>query len=151
MEEIRWRDLEYPHRPKSVDWYWGLGLLAIVLAVVSIFFGNLLLGILIIAGAATIGIFTVREPHEIDYVISSKGILINSDFHPYQDLESFFVDEQEKGTKLILVSKKFFTSYIIIDIKDHHPDTVRDFLLNKLPEIEHREPLLHAIAERLGI
>lgn len=151
MEEIRFRDLEYRHKPKSVDWFWGLGLLAIFSIGLSIFFGNLLFGILILMGAASIGIFAVREPREIEYVINERGILIGDAFHPYSELESFYIDHQQHTTKLILVSKRFFTSYIVIDIDAHNPEAIQNALTLKLPEVEHHEPLLHAIAERLGI
>ncbi|MDO8492363.1 MAG: hypothetical protein Q7S34_01845 [bacterium] len=151
MQEIRWTDLEYPHRPKSVDWFWGLGLLAIAVAGLSIFLGNLLFGLLFIAGSASIGIFAVREPKEIEYIINDKGVLIGDSFHSYDELGSFYVDRQEQVTKLILTSKKLFSSYLVIDITEHNPDAIHDALIQKLPEVEHREPLLHAVAERLGI
>ena len=151
MEEIRWRDYEYTYHPKTVDWFWGLGLISIVIAGISIYFGNLLFGLLVLIGAVSVGLFAIREPKEIDYVLSEKSVNIGETVYRYLDLESFFVDEQRDNNKLILLMKKFFVPYIVITIKNHSADEVRDFMLKKLLEAEHHEPLIHALADRLGI
>ena len=43
---------EYDHNPKSADWYWVLGIIAVAGAVASILFSNYLLAALIVIAAA---------------------------------------------------------------------------------------------------
>mgnify|MGYP001576987073 CR=1 FL=1 len=151
MQELRWKDFEYLNHEKSIDWYWGLGVVTILGVGLSIFFDNTLLAILIGMGGIAIGLFAMREPKEIEYIIGERTIILGDETHPYNELESFSIDHQHHDVKLIIVSKKFFLPYIVITIKEHHPDTVREYLVRKLPEGAHQEPIIHAIAERIGI
>ena len=149
--EIHWRDYEYAHRPRSVDWFWGLGLGSILIAIASIYFGNLLFGLLVIVAALTLGISAIREPKEIDYILADKEVHMGTTTYSYRNLKSFFVDEQIHHNKLILMRNRTFMPEIILTIHDHSAEEVRDFMLDKLPEVEHGEPFLHALGERLGI
>ncbi len=151
MQEIRWRDYEYLHHEKSIDWYWGLGTITVLGVGLSVFFGNTLLAILIGLGGIAVGLFAMRDPKEIEYCITERKILIGNEAHSYSELESFSIDHQHDDIKLIFVSKKFFLPYIVLTIKEHHPDTIREYLERKLPEANHQEPIIHVIAERIGI
>ena len=151
MQELRWKDFEYLHHKKTIDWYWGLGVVTVLGFGLAIFFGNTLLAILVGLGGISIGLFALRAPKEIEYVISERVVMLGEEVHPYNELESFSIDHQHHDVKLIIISKKFFLPYIVITIKEHHPDSVREYLVRKLPEASHREPLIHAIAERIGI
>lgn len=148
---FEWEALEYPHHERSVDWYWGLGLTSAAIAVVAIFLDNPLFAVLVITGAIAIGILALREPKPITYRVTDKTVEIGEKKIWYTDIESFYVSEREDDVKLILGSKHFFTPYIIIPIFDHDPDVLRAFLLRKLPEVEHHEPILNVIIERLGL
>lgn len=151
MQEITWTDFEYPHKKRSVDWYWGLGLVTICAAGLSIFLGNLLFGIFILLAGLTVGLLAIRIPREIEYKIADQGIHLGEAHYSYAELESFFVDEQKYCNKLILLRKKIFLPQLIITLPAIDPHSVRDYLLHRLPESEHHEPFLHALGERLGI
>ncbi|KKW40533.1 MAG: hypothetical protein UY91_C0041G0006 [Parcubacteria group bacterium GW2011_GWB1_55_9] len=43
---LEWKGREYDHNPKSADWYWALGIIAVAATVAAILFGNYLLAVL---------------------------------------------------------------------------------------------------------
>ncbi len=150
MEPLRWRALEYEEKERTPDWFWGLGLVSIIAAMLSVYFGNYLLALLIIISAFSLGLFAVRKPEYVEYELRENGIKIKNTFYPFNTLESFWVEQFEKDPKIIIVSKKFLVPHLIIPIEDHDPKKIREFLLGNLEEVERHEPFIHVISERLG-
>ncbi len=151
MEPLRWTALEYEDKERTPDWFWGLGIVALAFTVLSIYFGNYLLAILIIVSGFSLALFAVRKPEHVEYELQEDGVRVNNTLYPFNTLESFWVEKFGVEPKIIIVSKKFFVPHIIIPIADHDPKKIRGFLLNNLEEVEHHEPLLHIITERLGM
>ena len=52
---ISWEVPAYEHRPKTSDWYWALGIIAVSGSVAAFFLGNFLFGVLILVVAYTMG------------------------------------------------------------------------------------------------
>ncbi len=150
MEPLLWTSLEHEKKDRTPDWFWGLGLIAIASAGLTFYFENYLLAILIIISAFSLALFAVREPQDVEYELHEDGLRIGNVFYPFNTLESFWVEQFGREPKIIFVSKKLLVPHIIIPIEEHDPKKIREFLLGKLEEVEHHEPLLHIITERLG-
>lgn len=151
MDNISWHALEYKKREKTADWYWAVGIIAISIAVISIFMHNILFAILIIIAVSTLVMFAVREPKIIHIELSDKGVRLDKQLYPYVSLEAFWVDaSEEKEERIILKSKKTVMPLIIVPIEEYNHEDVRSFLLGKLTEKEMHEPLSQKVMERLG-
>jgi hypothetical protein len=156
MEEASaatWQALEYHHAEKSRDWYWGLGLISITVAIISFILGNVLFGIFVLLASVTLAIFAHRPPRTITIHMGTAGILVEKTLYVYKDMESFWIELEENPAhpKILFKSKKFFMPYIIVPLGDAHPDDVGDFLAQFLPEVEHKEPLLQRLLEDVGL
>jgi len=151
MHDLRWSEFEYHHRPKTVDWFWGLGLIAILAAGLSLFFSNILLSILILLGAITIGLFAVRAPKKIEYRITDVGIYMGEDYLHFEEITSFFIERQHHEDKLIIAPKRFLGTLIVIPIRTYTMEQVKDALIHKIEESPHHEPLIHRLIDLLGI
>lgn len=151
-QPLSWQGHEYVHTEKTPDWYWALGLIAVAGAVASLLFNNVLFAVLILFGAFALALFAAREPKEVTFTLTQRGLRVNDVLYPYQSLESFAVDELSKNhiPKLIIESKRMFTPTLIIPLENVEEDHVHDFLLDFLPEEEHVEPVSHRIMEWLG-
>lgn len=153
MEPLRWSALEYADKEHSTDWFWGLGLITLVGVGICVYFENYLLSVLVLVAGVSFAIFSIRKPRIMGYEITDDGVRIQDIFYPFNTLESFWVtteDTENETPKLILESKKFFIPHITIPINDYDPKTVSDFLIRYLPKVEHHEPFIHILAERLG-
>jgi hypothetical protein len=141
-QEYEWEALEYHHIEKTSDWFWGLGLLAIVSIGISIFFSNILFAAVILLGAGTVALFGARPPHMMHFSVTARGITIGKNLYPYGTLDSFWVvDDPHTHPQLLVKSKQLLMPLIVIPITHVNPSDIRDRLLDELPEEEHHEPL----------
>ena len=59
---LEWEGREYDHNPKSADWYWALGIIAVAATVASVLFGNYLLAVLVIVAAIALALHAAKRP-----------------------------------------------------------------------------------------
>lgn len=150
-KHIEWSAHEYEHSEKSPDWFWGLGLVALVIAVGAIFFNNVLLAIVVLLAATMIGFYGARHPDRFDFAVTPRGIIVHDQLYPYQTLESFWIDDiNPHRPKLLVKSKKMLVPLIVIPLEDIDIEDVHSYLLQYLPEIEDAEPLAHRLFELVG-
>ncbi|HYF10018.1 MAG TPA: hypothetical protein VD967_00190 [Candidatus Paceibacterota bacterium] len=152
MEEDRldWSAPEYTHHPRSVDWFWGLGLLVIGGSALAIYLGDPLFAIILFLAGILLALFAIRPPQEIGYSITPEGIFAGETLYPFPSLKSFWVTDGVRYEKIILVSKRRFMPYIVIPVVGYPAETVREYLERHLPAEEHEEPWVYVLAERLG-
>lgn len=152
---ISWKAYEYIHEPKSSDWYWALGVIALAVFGAAIIFGNYIFAILTLIVAFSLAVHAHHhEPKLVDFELNEKGVRIDDILYRYKTLESFDIEthETEIGTfaKIFIKSKKTLMPLIVIPIAEVHHDDVREYLSIFLEEGEHTESLGHRLLEWLG-
>jgi|SRR3989338_10161892 len=149
---IRWSAYEHEHIERSVDWFWALGIVAVSAALISIIFSNVLFAILIILAAFTIGLLARTPPEIIEFEISHKGIRVGGTLHRYNEIISFWVEDEHDAPPMLLVdTTKFMSPNLIIPIENIDPHLVRSYLLPHAKEVHMKEPVSHKILEFFGI
>ncbi|OHA79769.1 MAG: hypothetical protein A2675_04130 [Candidatus Yonathbacteria bacterium RIFCSPHIGHO2_01_FULL_51_10] len=147
---ISWEVPAYEHRPKTSDWYWALGIIAVSGSVAAFFLGNFLFGVLILVGAFTMGLHGGKEPPQMHVEIGERGIRIDKVLYPYMSLRSFWITPNDPP-KLIILSKKIFVPHIIVPMEDAiDPLLVHEKLVPFLDEEEQQEPLPYRLMDWLG-
>lgn len=151
-EVLRWSAYEHEHIERSVDWYWALGIVAVSIALTSILFGNVLFAILIVVAAYTIGRIARTAPELVEFELSDRGIRVGGTLHRYDEIISFWVeDELDKAPLLLVDTIKFMSPNLIIPIEGIDPHEIRVFLQERADEVPMKEPVSHKILEFLGI
>ena len=152
-QKLRWSGYEFEYKEKTADWYWAVGISTISIAIVSFIYDNPLFG-LFIAIAGAILLFTAKkEPRLIDYTLTERGFLMNNTLYPHIHFTSFWVSENKFASpKLLLRTNKIVHPILIIPIETDYVDaeTIRDFLLDYIPENKIEEPLSLKFMEFLG-
>jgi hypothetical protein len=141
-----------PHRERSVDWYWGLGSIALSGALVSIFFGNVLLAVIILLGAFSIGVLASREPREHSVVLDNRGVVIDGTRYPYSAIHSFWVEHETSTPRLFMSMAGIISSHFSFELEDEaHGNRVREFLRRHVREEEQGPHLGEHLAELFGL
>jgi hypothetical protein len=149
---LRWNAYEHEHIERGTDWFWALGIVAISIALVSILFHDILFAFVILIAAVTIGVLAVHPPELVEFEVSERGIRVGKKLHRYDEIISFWVEDEHDGRPLLLVDTvKFMHPNIIIPIEHIDPHIVRAYLKQHSEEVPMKEPSAHKILEFFGL
>ncbi len=150
---FRWKALDKAEE-KNWDWYWAVGIIAISLSIASSFFGNHLLGFLIVIIGITLIILESKPAEETEIMVDRRGVRVGDHIYPYQELESFWVDEKEEQEEpvLLLKSQKLLAPMVVVPIDPEaaNPGDLADYLVEFIDEEEMEEPLTQKVMEWIG-
>lgn len=150
--KFSWEAPHYAHRPKTADWYWVLGILAVVGIVLSIITNNLLLAFVIALGGTLMAIYAGKESPPIRIEISQKGVRVDDSIYPYKNIKSFWIYKtREDDYRIILEVERAYLPFFTLPISSEiNLNDLRSFLKLKIEEIEHKEPTLDTIMHSIG-
>lgn len=150
-QTIQWSSPEYRYRKKTPDWFWTVGIIAVAVAVISLFYNDVLSAIFVLLGAFTLMLYGAKQPRTISFSVSERGIRIGNTNYPFLSLKSFWIHEYDTENVLIVESKKLLAPYLHVPIAPHvSVEELHNLFLENLPEKEHRESFSEAIMEYLG-
>ena len=149
---IAWNVHSHVHRERTSDWYWALGLIALVGAAASIFFGNTLLAVILVVGAASVGVLASRTPREHGVRIDARGISIDGTLYPYASVQSFWVEESGDAPRLFVSTSGIIAPHLTLPLQDRaRAGQVRSFLKKYATEEEQGPHFGEHIAEFFGL
>lgn len=147
-----WEGSEYSFEERGSDWYWALGIVAAAAIVTCVLFGNILLAVVIFAGACTVALQAAKAPRLHRFAVYEDGIVIDDRLYPYADMRDFaileFIDP-EQPPALSIKTNHILAPHLMIPIHDYDPEDVYDYISIHLPEGMHEETLLDRITALL--
>jgi len=147
---ITWEGPEYNHIDKGSDWYWALGIIAICSAIAAFFFGNFLFAVLILVGSGVVALQTYKQPRIIPYMVGTRGVRIGEDLYPYSSLQSYFLEENDYGNRLLLKPKKLYGQLLAIPIPEDEVESIELLVRARLSEEVLEEPFGYRLLEIMG-
>lgn len=148
---IEWETFEHEHFEKNPRWFWIVGIITILAAIIALLFQSILVAILALVAGFTLALYGAKVPSLCHYSLTPKGIRVNSELFPYDRLHSFWVGDEYRGRKIIVQVERFFLPHLILPLPDEIEDeVVRDYLLQYLPEERHEDSLVDMIFDSLG-
>ncbi len=151
MQPFVWETYEYHHTPKTADWFWALGIVALCCVFISVLIGNILFAIFIILAAFSLSLYAARKPKEIRVEINSKGVRVNDTIFPFAHIHSFALSVEGRHPSLVLTMQKLLMPHILIPLADIEPEDVRTILSARLKEDHYEEPISQKIFEAFGL
>lgn len=152
-KRIMWSGFEFEYKEKTSDWYWAVGIIVISVAAASVIYGNLLFALFLVLAGFFLLMTANRKPRMIDYELTDKGLVIDGKLRSHLDFRAFWVSEDKYSPpKLLLQSNQFTNALMVIPIETDFVDaaTIRDFLLDYIPEERIHEPFAIRFMEFLG-
>lgn len=151
MQPFIWETYEYHHTPKTADWFWALGIVALCCVFIAILTGNVLFGIVIILAAFSLSLYAARKPKKIRVEINSKGVRVDDTIFPFAHIHSFALSVDGRHPSLVITMDKLLMPHILIPLADVEPEDVRTILSARLKEDHYEEPLSQKIFEAFGL
>lgn len=139
---LEWRGHQYSFEEKGSDWYWALGILAVAAIIACILFGNLILALVIAAGAGALALEAARPQREHYFAITDRGVVVDQNLYLFTDMLSFNVLEyadESLPPSLSIKTKNFLAPHLLIPIIGYDPVDIYDLFLPLVPEGNHHE------------
>ena len=149
-----WYGREYVFEEKGADWYWALGIITLAAMVACILFSNILLALVVLAAACTLGLSAAKHPRTHHFSIYDTGVGIDNSLYLYQDMVDFSVLEyldESLPPALSIKTNRILAPHILIPINDHDPMEIYEYVSQHLPEGMHENSLMDRIASLLKL
>jgi hypothetical protein len=155
LQPITWTIPEYTERRHSNDWYWSIGLATFVAIVLSIFYKNYLLGVLLAIGISSLLYFTARAPRLFTISLNERGMRLNEILFLYSDIQAFWIEEEDQlapghPRHLLIMTNRRVMPLIALPIDGMDPEPIKQRLAPFIKEEPLEEPKTHKFLEVLG-
>lgn len=156
MEEIvintqEWIAPEYTHKEKTIDWFWTIGLITLVIFIVVIWFGNYVFSIFILMSGLLLIMFSIRHPKEITFKVSSEGISAGRELYEFKNIKGFDTKKGSPFGVLLLQTNKYFLPIHTIPIPNKLIPEVKESLQKVIPLVPLEESKSMVFSEKLGL
>lgn len=147
-----WDTPEFEFKEKRKDWYWIVGIVAVILMVVAIILKNYLFAFLIFIGGFLMVNLATKQPLSLPVEVSESGIKVYDQMYQYESLFAFWISENSKKQPILLLLSNQRVSPIISLTIDPGIDLVllREYLGQFIQEQEMKEPLTDRIIDKIG-
>jgi hypothetical protein len=147
-----WSVVTHEHRERSTDWYWGLGVIALVACVASIFFGNVLFAVIIALGALSIGYLAARGPREHLVRIDDRGLTVDGTRYPFSAIHSYWVEHDTDTPRLFMTMRGVLAPHFSLMLDDAaQGEAVRAHLKRHVSEEEQGPHVGEHLAQIFGL
>ena len=94
-------------------------------------------------------LFLTKDPADVEFIITREGIVVGRNLYAFEDIHSFWIfDEAPLKNVLSIHSHGMLAPFIHLPLGDLDHDTMRDVLLQYIPE-EKQEPRMVDIIEKM--
>lgn len=150
LETVEWEAPEYNHKKRTPDFLWTIGLIALVMAIVAIWMGNLVFAIFVLIAGASLIMFTVREPGQMNFSIKTEGLIVGKDKYEWKNIKGFNIIKGDPYGKLLIETSKYFLPVYAIPLPTSITEEAKIELSKVIPKLEIKESPSMAFAERIG-
>ena len=140
QKEFSWNIETHEHKEHSTDWYWAIGVVALVGAGVSIYFGNFLFAIIMVMGLGSIGFLAARGPREHTVHIDERGVSIDGTRYPYSSIHSYWIERGVERPHLFITMSGILSPHFSFPLQSKTEAQQLQQHLNKLIQEEEQGP-----------
>ncbi len=151
LETLEWEAPEYNHKKRTPDFLWTIGLIALAIAIASIWFGNLVFAIFVLVAGASLIMFTIREPGQMNFAIKTEGLMVGKDKYEWKNIKGFNIIKGDPYGKLLIETSKYFLPVYAIPLPTSVIEGVKVELSKVIQKAEIKESASMAFAEKIGL
>jgi hypothetical protein len=134
-KSIGWTAPEFVHYPKSFVWFAVLTIICLGIVVYFLIAKEFLTATLFGLLYAIVFYFSRAKPKDLNIEISGRGLKLNHNLIPYQQLKSFWIIYSPPEVKTLnFETTAYFNRFVTLQLEQENPAAIREFLLQFLPE-----------------
>lgn len=150
IEPHTWSGPEYAHEEKSMDFFWTIGLVAILGFIVAVIFKSYVFGIFLLVSGASLIFFYIRPPQEVTFTLNGESINIAGKEYLYKNLKGFMVKRNIPWSKLLIMTDGKFLPILTLPLPSESDKEAYDILIQFIPELPLEESPSMKFMEKIG-
>ena len=149
--EITWSAPEYHHYEKHPRWHLGVGVVFGLIILFALWQGNFLFAVFMAIAGFFVSTWGTRPPEMTTFTITEREVVIGrKKTYPFEKIEGFAIIESPgHPPELILKTKERLHALLRIIVPEEKQEQIKEFLVKKIPEIEHQESLAEHVGRML--
>ena len=151
LETLEWEAPEYNHKKRTPDFLWTIGLIALAIAIASIWFGNLVFAIFVLVAGASLIMFTIREPGQMNFSIKTEGLMVGKDKYEWKNIKGFNIIKGDPYGKLLIETSKYFLPVYAIPLPTSVIEGVKVELSKVIQKAEIKESASMELEKKIGL
>lgn len=137
---ISWTTPEHVHHDRSIDFYWIVGLITIVVSVLAFIFKDALFGVFILIGGGLYAYVNHKKPNDVTVTINEKQIIIGDDIYLISKIQYFRIVQIKDEYELVLSIRQSYSPVVSVCIPGDIVNQTREILLTMIEESENSVP-----------
>lgn len=150
IKTVRWTSPEHPHKENSVDWYWTIGIITIIIFIFAIWTKNYVFAIFIFVSGASLELISIRHPQEVEFIIENRGFTIGKDFYEWSRVKCFDIKKGDSESRLLIELNKYFLPVYTVHIQNELIEPIKEAFTQVIPRQELEESRSVLFMEKLG-
>lgn len=148
---VHWEGEEYIEQKRNFWWFFGLAVVTLALAALSIFLQVWTFLILIVLAAVTILVRALMPPRKIKYTLDKNGLTEGNQKHPFSEFRAFGIMQEGGHYSAVLIPKKRLGMQVKVYFPETNGEAIVDMLGMRLPMEEIRLDFIDKIIKFLRI
>jgi|GEM_PF-5600267 len=149
---IVWSAPEFQYIHSTINWFWAVGTLGLLISLGSYISGNWSFAILFFLSTVMLMVFANRKPNTVTVTLNKNHITIDEKKYSLKKFDAYNIDEVRD--KLLLRSEKLYHTLTIIPIPHDAPKSKITQMFEEETDMEQEdslsEPLIDIVMHRLG-
>jgi hypothetical protein len=137
---ISWTTPEHVHHDRSIDFYWIVGLITIVISILAFILKDGLFGVFVLIGGGLYAYVNYKKPNDVTVNITDKKITIGDDMYLISKIQAFRIIQIKDEYELVLLIQKSYEPAVSVCIPNDFVVPTRELLLTMIEESENAVP-----------
>ena len=128
----------------------GLAVVALIIAAtIYAITRDLISSVVVLVGAAALGIFGARKPHQLEYRLDGSGLTVGQKHYAYEAFRSFAIVPEGAFSSIVFMPLKRFAPLTTIYYAPDDEDKIVDLLADRLPFEERKADAVDTLMHRI--
>ncbi|MCA9397266.1 hypothetical protein KC573_00400 [candidate division WWE3 bacterium] len=130
---LEWTGPSRVHVEREHNFFITLFVIAVALGFILVLMREYTLMLVVFALAFTVYAANKHEPKTVTYQITSTEVVVDGQHFPYEELESFWFDEEGGQTVLKIATNSRYSHYVDMVVSPDSREAIEDELLEYIP------------------
>lgn len=130
---LSWIAPARPYRKKDRSYYTTIAIIMMLFILIALLAQEILLIGVILSVVFVVYVLSFNPPQEIEYKISTQGVIIGDHFYFWDEMHSFWFSEKEGQTILNILTNLRFPGQLMLLIGSQDKEEVKKKVANYLP------------------